>query len=153
MLKTIITASLIYLLLPHAQAATIYQWIENGKTVYGGTPPLGVEAKAIKLKSFSRQADKNTLASERWKQSMKKKAAQKKLDKVKADDEKYSQARALNCNKARHNLNVLQIGGRKRVKLPDGSIKYLDEAETNQKISKAKADIDAYCGSASESNS
>ncbi|MEE9494405.1 MAG: DUF4124 domain-containing protein [Gammaproteobacteria bacterium] len=152
MLKTLISAGLIFLLIPLAHAATIYQWTENGKTVYGGVPPLGIQAKEIRLERPHSQPDNGTSATERWQQSMERKANQKKRDKVKTDDEKYSQARALNCNKARHNLNVLQIGGRKRVRLSDGSVKYLDEAETSQRIRKATADVDAYCDSA-DSNS
>ena len=74
-------------------------------------------------------------------------AAEKKAkaEQIVADANAYKQTRSENCGIARRNLAMYQAGGRHRFKLPDGSVRYLDEAETRSKIEEANGQIRDFC--------
>ncbi|MEE9342077.1 MAG: DUF4124 domain-containing protein [Gammaproteobacteria bacterium] len=137
------------LLISHSVVAgNIYQWKENGKTQFGQFPPPGISAKPVNTsRGSSDRQPKQRTPQDRLKRSENRKNEQRTQDEMKQEQQKYVKARELNCNKARHNLTILQAGGRHRIQLPDGTIKYLDEAETTNKVNAAKKNISELCRS------
>lgn len=129
-----------------SQAGDIYKWYQDGKIIYGEYPPPGANAVQISRSSGVRMHEsQRSSAQELLKQSSQ--AAEKKAraEQIVADADAYKQTRSENCGIARRNLAMYQAGGRHRFKLPDGSIKYLDEAETQSKIEEANGQIRDFC--------
>jgi len=129
----------------NCQAGDIYKWQENGKTVYGEYPPAGVQAQQLSKTSAVKvdyhRPSAQELAGKADEASSKKAEAKQ----IVADAAAYKEARDKNCSSAQRNLAVLQTGGRHRFKLPDGTVTYLDEAETKRRVNEAREAIHDYC--------
>lgn len=146
MRKHLVLPVLLALVSLPCQSGNIYKWQMNGKTIYGEYPPAGVDAVQLN-KASAVQINKSERASP---QELVKKSAEaaKKMaadDQIVADAEAYKEARSENCAIAKRNLSMFQSGGRHRFKLPDGTISYLDEAETQSRIQEANEQIRDYC--------
>ncbi len=128
------------------QAGDIYKWYENGKIIYGEYPPAGAEAiqlsrsSAVRMKETSRKSAQDLL-----KQSNQAAEKKTKSDQIVADANTYKQVRSENCSIAMRNLAMYQAGGRHRFKLPDGTVKYMDEAETQARVEEANGHIQDFC--------
>jgi hypothetical protein len=127
-------------------AGNIYKWQENGKTVYGEYPPVGVSTEQLSRSSAVR-LNKSTRPSATKLLKQQEQATQKTATEAEivADAEAYKQTRSSNCAIARRNLSMYQAGGRHRFKQPDGSVKYLDEVETQTRIDEANSHIRDFC--------
>lgn len=127
------------------QAGDIYKWYKDGRIIYGEYPPPGIEAEKLSRSSAVRMKSQQPSAQELLKQSSQAEEKKARAEKIVADAATYKQQRSENCDIARRNLAMYQAGGRHRFKLPDGSIKYLDEAETQSRIEEANGQIHDFC--------
>lgn len=127
-------------------AGNIYKWQEDGKTVYGEYPPVDAKTEQLSRSSAVR-INESTRPSATKLLEQKEQAAQEAATEAEivADAEAYKQTRNSNCSIARRNLSMYQAGGRHRFKQPDGSVKYLDEAETQSRIEEANSHIRDFC--------
>lgn len=141
-------ASLLLFLLALPVHAALFKWTdENGVTHFGQYPPAGVEAERLRAPpppatdpAAARQRLDQTLEQRRTQAEERRQAEQK------AADEAGRQAqRQKACQAARDDLATLQRGGHHRVRLPDGSVTYLNDEQRRQRIDKAKARIKAAC--------
>ncbi len=117
-------------------ATDIYKWQENGKTVYGEFPPLGTSAQLFKRETGSADGPQSGAPTP---------APQPDDEQTVADVEKYKQQRQQNCETAKRNLGMLKTGGHHRIKMPDGSIQYLDETQTKARVKEAEDQVRDYC--------
>ncbi|MEE9422209.1 MAG: hypothetical protein V3V50_03535 [Gammaproteobacteria bacterium] len=128
------------------QAGNIYKWQEDGKTVYGEYPPIGADTEqlsrssAVRINESARPSATKLL--EQQEQATKDAATEAEIV---ADADAYKQTRKSNCATARRNLSMYTAGGRHRFRQPDGSVKYLDEAETQNRIEEANSHIRDFC--------
>lgn len=129
-----------------SQASDIYKWKNDGKTVYGEYPPAGVQAEKInRISGVKVNKAQRASVQERLQESEQAARDKAEKDQIVADAAAYKQARKENCSTAQRNLAMLQAGGRHRFKLPDGTISYLDEAETQRRVDEAQSQINDYC--------
>jgi hypothetical protein len=126
-------------------AGEIFKWQENGKTQYGEFPPPGVEAQVFKREVGSVSQTGQTAASPEAGSPDPAPVPQPGDEQTVAEVEKYKQQRQENCAIAKRNLGLLKTGGRHRFKLPDGSVQYLDEEQTRQRIEKAERQVRDFC--------
>lgn len=124
-------------------AGDIYKWQENGKTVYGEFPPPGVQTQVFKRQSGPAAVTEETAASPET--GAPAPAPQPEDEATVADVEKYREERDRNCEVAKRNLGILKTGGRHRFKLPDGSVQYLDETQTQERIKEAEDQVRDFC--------
>lgn len=127
------------------QAGDIYKWYNDGRIIYGEYPPAGVEAEKLSRSSAVRLNSQQHSAQQLLKLSDQAEEKKARSEKIVADANAYKQQRSENCDIARRNLAMFQAGGRHRFKLPDGSVKYLDEAETQSRIEEANGQIRDFC--------
>lgn len=146
MRKHLILPVMLALVALPCQAGDIYKWQEKGKTIYGEYPPAGVDAvqlsksAAVRMNNSARPSAQELLKQSN--ETADKKAADSQ---VVADAASYKKARSENCAIAKRNLAMFQTGGRHRFKLPDGTVSYLDEAETQRRTEEAQGQINDFC--------
>ncbi|MGA7799204.1 MAG: DUF4124 domain-containing protein [Gammaproteobacteria bacterium] len=145
------TGLLLALVLAAASPArgAIYKWIDNqGGVHYSQQPPAGNKAQELPPAPPPAQ-DPDKVRSElksRVDAMQKQQDAQDKTKQKKRDKEQHETQRADNCRHAQANLQVLTSGGRKRYRLPDGTVTYLSPEQTQARIKQAQQQIDKSCG-------
>ena len=147
---------LILLMLSCANAfADLNKWVdENGKVQYSDQPPPA-NVKAKKLRSAipsgtsstaaaSAPAATKTLAEREaeWKkaQQAKKEAADKS-----AQEQAQQAEKKANCSAAQQNLTALQTAAPITEYNAMGERTYLDDSQRQQRIAKARQDVDDWC--------
>jgi Domain of unknown function (DUF4124) len=138
---------LLLLLLASAPAgADMFKWTDAGGNIqYGQHPPPGVPAERLKSapapqsapapKSLQQQVDDMNRRTEEQNQR-------------KAEAEKQKQAaanRKMNCEIANRNIEQLNSGGNRLIKMPDGSYQRLDEKTRQAQIEKNQKAIKEFC--------
>jgi len=147
---------LILLMLSSANTfAELNKWVdENGKVQYSDQPPpANVKAKKLRsntvipsggVAAASAPAAAKTLAEREaeWKkaQQAKKEAADKSAQEQARKDENKA-----NCTAAQQNLATLQAAIPITEYNAMGGYNYLDDSQRQQRISKARQDIDSWC--------
>ena len=129
-------------------AADVYKWKNaNGETVFGQHPPAGVEAERIKRTTGKRSPDQPPSATpqERLKALQEQQNSEREQAGEAAAANKHAAARKQNCASARSNLALYERGGHRRVRLPDGTVTFLGDAENKQRIDQAKQQIKDNC--------
>ncbi len=147
MFKTALSALLLGLFLLPAEAA-MFKWKdEHGVTQFGQYPPAGVEAERLRAPprpegdpEAARQRLDERLQQEREQKDRAREEAQKS-----ARDKEQEARRSRACEAARKDLKTLQRGGNRRVRLPDGTVTYLTAEQRQQRIDKAREQIEATC--------
>lgn len=140
------------LLLPLLLAATsasaaMYKWTdENGQTQYGEHPPAGGNAE--KMAPAPPPADPGAKRESLEKQLEDMEASSENRDERNAEyarKEEIAKIRAENCKVARNNLVVLNQGGHRLTRMPDGSYKRLEPQEKEAMIAETKKQIETNC--------
>jgi hypothetical protein len=130
-----------------AQAA-MYKWKdEHGNTQFGQFPPAGVEAERMKASPApASSSGKNSPSLQDRVKALEEKQGQ---DKEKAQMEKEEKERAAqlkqNCDNARKTVQLLERGGNRRYRMPDGTVKRLDDNETRRRIDESKKYLKENC--------
>ncbi|MCO6411896.1 MAG: DUF4124 domain-containing protein [Thiogranum sp.] len=129
-------------------SADVYKWTNaNGETVFGQFPPAGVAAERIKTNAPPSKAAQPPAATpqERLKALQEQQQSQHEQAAETAAQKQQAAARKQNCTSARNNLAQLERGGHRRVKLPDGTVTFLSEEETQQRIEQARQHVKDNC--------
>lgn len=130
-----------------AQAA-MYKWVdENGVTQYTQYPPPDREYQAVSPppppsedpEGAQKRLEELLLKQdEAYKSKSEAAAKQQKA----ADNAKL---REQNCQTARGNLELLTTGGHRRIVGPDGNAYHPSEEERQERIAKAREQIEEFC--------
>lgn len=136
------------LLFSTALPAAMYKWVdENGETHYSQYPPPDRDYEALEPPpppaSDAGQAQQE-LEGLLQRQDEERQARQTAEEEAAAAEQQAEQ-RQKACAAARHNLEILTTGGRKRITGPDGVARYLPEEERQAKIAEAQKQIEEYC--------
>lgn len=130
-----------------------YKWKDqNGQTVYGASPPPGVEAERIHTAPPSSSSEAEIKAFQQRQQqeqdAAKKAEIEANIAKEKAEEQKIWQ---VNCNAAKNKL--LSLKEKPRVRQPDryGQLAVLPEEEVALKIKQAETEVEVYCNRSKES--
>lgn len=138
-----VTATLLWMLSPMAQAGQIYKWVDaQGVTHFDAQPPVGNAATAVDtvkpVAAPPPAAPKAATAADGA-------AQQKALDnQVKRQVAEQEQQIEKFCTGARTNLAQLKNNPRIRQDV-DGELKRLNEEERQQKITETQQMIDEHC--------
>ncbi len=139
---------LIMLLCTLTAQAAMYRWVdENGVTQYSQTPPPAQDAD--KLKPPPPPAESPQEARRRLDLQLQQ-IDDRREDRELADEErrrKEEERRIArkNCDSARTNLENLQSASRRLVRMHDGSYKRLTEEERQERMQKAREQIETNC--------
>lgn len=147
------TGLLLALLLGAATTAhgAIYKWTDShGGVHYSQQPPTGAKAQEVPPAPPPAE-NPDTVRSElksRVDAMQKQQDARSKAAKQKQEAAHKKALRERNCRAARANLQALTSGGRKRYRMPDGSVSYLSSEQTQSRIKEARDQIAKSCGPA-----
>lgn len=132
----------------NSHAAGIQKWVdENGQVHYGDSPPARVSTEAVRvsrpptnpgktlprLNTDSKKADENT-------------PAESSPDQVNAPPTEPTQDEAKEfCARAKKDLLTLNKSNRLRLKLADGTTRYMTQEEVAARRKQSEEDIKSYC--------
>ena len=128
--------------------ATMYKWKDaQGNTQFGQFPPAGVEAQRMKAPHAPASSPGKTgpslqdrikaLEEKQGKDQEKAQAAEKEQERA----EKQKQQ----CENAHKIVTMLERGGNRRYRMPDGSVKRVDENDARRRIDQSKKYIKENC--------
>jgi len=136
------------------------KWVDaNGTVNYSDRPPpanvktiiklhtaseTAASAKASGVSAANAPAAPKTIAERTAELDKARQAKQEAADKA-AQEQATSDAKKANCAAAQQNLRTLQEGTRIVEIDANGQRSYLDDAQRQQRITKAQREIDTYC--------
>lgn len=137
------------LLATTAVNAQIYQWKdENGKTVISDKPPVGGAARAsrkIDVEAPAQNATPQKTTADRDMDFRKRQQeSQEKSDKAQKEQAAAADKKE-NCEKARRYLESLESGERIALRDDKGERYYMEDAQRQQEISKARQAMQSSC--------
>jgi len=134
-------------LAPAAVRAAIFQWTDaQGQVHYSQEPPPGTKARQIKGARPAPPPAQPPAAGEGGQAGAGKAPAGKPAGKKPPVDPQRQAQRARNCRLARRNLQAFQAPGRRRYRMPDGSMHYLTAEQLQARIREARDQIRRNCG-------
>ena len=131
-----------------AAQAAMYKWTDaNGNVQYGQFPPPGAQAERISSSGTTHKVEpQDSLSPQQRLQELEDQKKQQSEQATEAQAEQQrAEARRKNCDIARKNLAVLQEGGHRRLRLPDGTVTYLSEEQKQERIAQANQQIKDNC--------
>ena len=131
-----------------AAEAQIYQWLdENNKTVISDRPPVGKVKQPRLIDADAPPAGSEagkTLADREMDFRKRQKESREGADKAEKDAYAAAQRRE-NCDAARRLLQLLESGERVSMRDNKGERYYLDEAQREQEIARARQAAQSSC--------
>jgi hypothetical protein len=129
-----------------ATAAT-YKWTDSsGNIQFGQYPPAGVEAEYIEPPPSVKPAGDQDKAIYNQLEQLEQSRAEREQKKIEAQrEQQQATARSQACEQARQDLANLQLGGHRRMRLPDGTVTYLDAEQKQRYIDTSKQNIRDNC--------
>lgn len=156
---TKIVVLLIGLALTGVAQAQIKCWTTaDGKQACGDAPPAGAKVRTVKgtaaspaeapsAASAAAAAKKGPQTAAEREQDFRKRQADAQKTAAKADQQKQdSDARKENCERAQEALRTLESGQRIQRSDSKGERYYLDDAQRDQEVGKARAQVQQNCG-------
>ena len=147
MIVRTLIGSILLLAMAGAQAA-MYKWKDaNGNTQFGQFPPAGVEAERMKAapRAPASSGQSGPSLQDRVK-ALEEKQGQDRENALMEKEEKERAAQLKqNCDNARKTIQLLERGGNRRYRMPDGTVKRLDEKETRRRIDESKNYLKENC--------
>ncbi len=128
----------------HAQ---IYQWKDaSGKTVISDKPPIGAvqQQKTSGASSPSTSPAQKTLAERELEFRQRQKESQDIAEKTRKENSSAAEKQE-NCNNARRQLQLLESGERVALRDEKGERYFMDDAQREQEIAKARKVLDTSC--------
>ncbi len=129
----------------HAQ---IYQWKdESGKTVISDKPPVGVvqPQKKYGAGGSSTSAPAQKSLAEREMDFRKRQKDSQDLAEKTRKEETATADKQENCNNARRQLRLLESGERIALRDEKGERYFMDDAQRDQEIAKARTFLESNC--------
>ena len=140
----LLAASAAFAFSAHAQ---IYQWKdESGKTVISDKPPVGAvqQQKNYGANKPSSSPAQKSLADREMEFKKRQKESQEIAEKSRKEETSTAEKQE-NCNNARKQLQLLESGERVALRDDKGERYFLDDAQREQEIAKARKYIDSSC--------
>ena len=123
-------------------AGTIQKWVdENGNVHYGDAPPVSAKTEKVRVQSAPTNPGKKLPRLNDNGDGQQGAAGQTAEQ---GNETTAAQAREA-CETARNDLLVIDSNSRIRLRQPDGSSRYLTEAEIAQRRAMAQEDIKNFC--------
>lgn len=123
--------------------AGAYKWVdESGQVHYSERPPAGQTSQPMRLPeapSASESATADPVPAEQMPQNT------PAAESEQAARQALAETQRRNCSTARVNLQRLQGGRRVTAKSADGELTFLTDAEREERIAEAKAQLRANC--------
>ncbi len=129
--------------------AQIYQWKDaNGKTVISDKPPVGQVRQQKTLESGTQAQVQNqkqkSLADRELEFRKRQKESQENSEKAQKEEASATEKRE-NCANARRQLQVLESGERIALRDEKGERYFMEDAQREQEIAKARRFVDSSC--------
>ncbi len=128
--------------------AQVYQWTdENGKTIYSDKPPIGAPGQPQKIHTPSpaaSSATQKTLADRDLEFRKRQKESQESAEKAKKEQSASAEKQQY-CDNTRRRLQALESGERISMHDDKGERYYMDDAQRDKEIAKARQDIGSNC--------
>ena len=128
--------------------AQVYQWKdENGKTIYSDKPPIGAPGQPQKIHAPSpaaSSATQKTLADRDLEFRKRQKESQESAEKAKKEQSASAEKQQY-CDNTRRRLQALESGERISMHDDKGERYYMDDAQREKEITKARQDIGSNC--------
>ena len=140
----LLAASAAFAFSAHAQ---IYQWKdESGKTVISDKPPVGAvqQQKNYGANKPSSSPAQKSLADREMEFKKRQKESQEIAEKSRKEETSAAEKQE-NCNNARKQLQLLESGERVALRDDKGERYFLDDAQREQEIGKARKFLDSSC--------
>jgi hypothetical protein len=128
--------------------AAMYKWTDqNGNVQYGQFPPTGVAAERISASGTTHKVEAPDGKSPQQRlQALEQQQQQQEEEETEARvAQERKDLRQQNCRIAHKNLAVLKEDGHHRVRLPDGTVTYLNDEQKQQRIAQANQQIKDNC--------
>lgn len=137
---------LLLVLATGSAGAEMFKWTDaNGNTQYSQHPPAGVQAERLKSAPAPQSAPAPKSLQQQV-EDMDKRAEEQNKRKAEAAKKKQDAAnRKINCENAHKNIEQLNYGGNRLMKMPDGSYQRLDEKQKQAQLEKNRKAIEAFC--------
>jgi type IV secretory pathway VirB10-like protein len=143
-----LTLAVAALLVITAVNAEIYQWKdENGKTIISDKPPVGAARLPLKVEKdapAANAASQKTPADREMEFRKRQKESQESADKSQKEQAAAADKRE-NCEKAGRYVQSLESGERIALRDDKGERYYMEDAQRQQEIAKAKQNMQAAC--------
>ncbi len=128
--------------------ASMYKWKDaHGNTQFGQFPPAGVEAEKMKAPHAPAAPAGNSGPSlqDRVKNLEEKQGQDRQKAQMEKEDKERATQLKRNCDNARKTVQLLERGGNRRYRMPDGTVQRLDEKETGRRIDESKKYLKENC--------
>lgn len=138
--------SLLLMLTAGTAGADMFKWTDaDGNTEYGQYPPAGVQAERLKA-APAPQTQPAAKSLQQQVEEMNKRVEADKQRKAEAEQKKQQAVnRKINCDNARKNIEQLNYGGNRMMRMPDGSYQRLDENTKQQQLEKNRKAVKDFC--------
>ena len=123
-------------------AGTIQKWVdENGNVHYGDAPPVSAKTEKVRVQSAPSNPGKKLPRLNDGANQQQGAAGQTAQQGNQTTGAQAKEA----CERARSDLLVIDSNSRIRLRQPDGSSRYLTEAEIAERRAMAQEDIKNFC--------
>jgi len=123
-------------------AGTIQKWVdENGNVHYGDAPPVSAKTEKVRVQSAPTDPGKKLPRLNDGSNEQQTAAGQSDEQGKQTSGAQAKEA----CERARSDLLVIDSNSRIRLRQPDGSSRYLTEAEIAERRAMAQEDIKSFC--------
>lgn len=137
---------LLLLLAAASASADIFKWTDAaGNTQYGQHPPAGVQAERLHSVPAPQSAPAAKSLQQQVEDMDKRVEEQNKRKTEAAKKQQQAANRKINCDNARKNIEQLNYGGNRMIKMPDGSYQRLDEKQKQAQLEKNRKAIEEFC--------
>jgi len=137
---------LLLLLATASAGADMFKWTDaSGTTQYGQHPPAGVQAERLRSAPAPQSAPAAKSLQQQVEDMNKQQEEQNKRKAAAAKKEQLAANRKTNCDSARKNLEQLNYGGNRMMKMPDGSYQRLDEKVKQEQLEKNRKAVKEFC--------
>ena len=126
-------------------AAGIQKWVdENGQIHYGDSPPAKTQTESVRV---SRPPSNPGKALPRFTGSQSEESGDQTADNQQAPAQQETPAEVAQqqCEQAKKDLKTLNRTSRVRLKMDDGSIRYMTKEEREQRKKVSEEDIKQFC--------
>jgi hypothetical protein len=124
-------------------AGSIQKWTDaDGNVFYGDTPPVSTKTEGVRVQSAPSNPGK---ALPRLSPQGSGEAAGNDSPASGSDDNLTVAQSKVACDNAQQDLEVIQTSSRIKLKLTDGTTRFLSPEEIDQRKARAEADIKNFC--------
>ncbi len=137
------------LLLAASQAqAAMYKWTDaQGQVQFGQFPPPGVAAEPVKPPPppASRPPTERPDVQERLRALEERKQQERERETEAREKREQAALVEQNCRNARASIRLLETGGNRLYRMPDGSVTRMDDQERQRRMNESKKYLAEHC--------